>query len=106
MSKFFKTDEERNLWIKLNAERIAYKSKVRHGIDKPLGKIEETYSPMSQSNNQLIYDETTQSELRFTLDELLLPEEELFHLCNNRYERILREIIDETNPADELFPEH
>jgi len=107
MSNFFKSDEERNLWIKLNAERIQYNSKVRLGVDRELGTIKDPTSAMFQSNNQLTYDEMTQPELRFTLEELLLPEEDLYYLAKNRSERLMWETMgqtEDTNP--ELFEEH
>jgi len=107
MGKFFRTDEERNLWIILNAERIRYKNGVILNIYMELGSITDPQSPMFQSNNQLLYDENVGGNLRFTLEELLLPEEDLFYLAKNRDERVLNELFNTTKKNDnELFEEH
>lgn len=67
MNNFFKSETDRMLWIKLNAERIHF----NHDSTE-LGNINEAYTPMNISRNQLVYDETNCSEPRFSLEELLL----------------------------------
>jgi hypothetical protein len=73
MSKnFFKTENERLLWIKLNAERIQYENKVKNNQDNELGDINEQFSYMNISKNQLTYDENECDAPRYSFDELLL----------------------------------
>src|ERR1035437_3924209 len=81
---FFKNNEERLLWIRLNAERIQYSTKKLSHYNVPIGKIGELYSGMEISLNQLIYDESVRGELRFSFEELVLSHEELFQLTQNR----------------------
>jgi hypothetical protein len=105
---FFKSESERSLWIKLNAERLSYKTYLSGGERKEIGNINDVLSHMSQSNNQLLYDENVGGNLRFTLEELLLPEEDLFYLAKNRDERVMNELFNacKKNDNPELFPEH
>lgn len=85
MSKnFFKDNEERLLWIRLNAERIQYSTKKLNHKDVPMGKIGELNSYMQISLNQLTYDESVRGELRLSFEELVLPHEELFKLSQNK----------------------
>lgn len=81
---FFKNNEERLLWIRLNAERIQYSTKKLNHNDVPIGKIGELYSCMQISLNQLIFDQSVRGELRFSFEELVLSHEELFQLSQNR----------------------
>ena len=68
---FFKDEEERNLWVRLNAERIRHFQKTVNNQDQPdLGSIEIPYSHLWVSNNQLTYDEYMNTKPRFTLEEL------------------------------------
>lgn len=81
MHKFFKSEEDRNLWIRLNAERIQYSHKKLNKIDEDLGAIDKPYSHLWVSNNQLDYDEQKREVPRFSLEELSsLSMEELFKL--------------------------
>jgi len=76
----FKTDEDRKLWIRLNAERqIAWEKGLTY-FDKTTGKNLPTLQalhPRSMeealeiSENQCKYDEK-EGKLRFTFEELLL----------------------------------
>ena len=77
---FFKDENQRNLWIRLNAEHIQYVNKKTNGIDKPLGEIGQTYSFMQISANQLDYDEHMCNAPRFSFEELVFPHDELWKL--------------------------
>lgn len=84
---FFNSDEERKIWIRINAELIQYTQKLINGINNEIGKINLPYSPMWISNNQLTYDEYECDAPRFSLDELLsLSISELFKLNQQREE--------------------
>jgi hypothetical protein len=93
---FFKSDTERNLWIKLNAERIRYSNKVANRIDEEdLGDIDKPFSPMWISNNQLEFDEHEREALRFSFEELLtLSQEELFRLSVERNKEKIKLLFD------------
>lgn len=85
MVKFFKTDSERQLWIKLNAEHIQYGEKVVNNMDKEIGDINKVFSPMWVSKNQLEYDEANHDAPRFSFEELLTKSpDELVKLTRNR----------------------
>jgi len=80
---FFKSTEERSLWIKLKAEFIQeFQKRVNHQEVK-LGEINIPYCPMWVANNQLKYDEEN-GELRISLEQLLTYKYE-------DYEKDLRE---------------
>jgi len=79
-NKFFKTESERELWIKLNAERQIELEKELRYFDKET----QTYKPTLQALNprtmkealeisrrQLEYDEQNKDNPRYTLEELL-----------------------------------
>jgi hypothetical protein len=82
---FFKSKSDRNLWIRLNAERIQYSQKILNDIDMPLGEIGDRFSCTQVSINQLEYDEYERQAPRFSLEELfLLSQPELFRLADER----------------------
>jgi hypothetical protein len=84
-SKFFKKESDRNLWIKLNAERIMFMSLVVGDTNVELGDINTPYSPMWISKNQLEYDEKHEDNLRFTLEQFLtMTDKELFDFNFNK----------------------
>ena len=79
-NKFFKTESERELWIKLNAERQIEMEKGLTYFDKET----QTYRPTLQalnprtmseafeiSRNQLEYDEKNKDKPRYSLEEML-----------------------------------
>ncbi len=79
-NKFFKSKLERELWIKLNAERQIEREKGLKYFDKNT----QTYKPTIQalnprtmkealeiSKNQLEYDEQNKDKPRYLLEELL-----------------------------------
>jgi hypothetical protein len=66
---FFKSESERNLWVKLNAEVIRYYFHDKERED--LGDINTPFSYMWISNNQLTYDEHECDAPRFSFEELL-----------------------------------
>lgn len=103
---FFQNEKERNLWIRLNAERIRYSNKIMNHIDNDdLGSIDEERSPLWISNNQLIYDEHMHDSPRFSLEELsAMSHEDLFILAQKRNQEIMDKLFDEIfeNNIDEL----
>jgi len=96
---FFKSESERNLWIKLNAERIQYSQKILNNIDAQLAEIDERFSCMQISANQLEFDEYEREAPRFSFDELfLLSQPELFRLADERNrEKIQKMFSDSKN---------
>ncbi len=69
---FFKSESERNLWVKLNAEVIRYfHETVNNKEREDLGDINTPYSYTWISNNQLTYDEHECDAPRFSFEELL-----------------------------------
>ncbi|MBE0676690.1 MAG: hypothetical protein IH591_18690, partial [Bacteroidales bacterium] len=84
--KFFRNKRERELWIRLNAERIQYRNKMLNSEEQPFGSISEPQSCMWISKNQLDYDEHLLEAPRFSFEELLLTREELFRLEIKREE--------------------
>ena len=82
-SKFFNTDADRNLWIKLNAERISYYNcNVLKESAQDLGSVDKLHSIMYISKNQLDYDEVENNKPRFSLEEFLsLTDEEILELA-------------------------
>jgi hypothetical protein len=95
---FFRNDEERNLWIRLNAEHIRYCKKVVNRIDKPdLGSIDEPHTHMWVSNNQLVYDEFMEDAPRMSLAELsAMSQDELVILAEKRNEETIKKIFKDT----------
>ena len=82
---FFKSESERLLWVKLNAERIQFSTKLLNNQDTPMGEIGQPYTCMQISLNQLEYDEANCDELRFSFEEfLVLTAKELFNLARYR----------------------
>jgi len=102
---FFKNESERMLWIRLNAERIQYSQKMLNGINESIGKIDEPFSIMQTSLNQLSYDEHRRNAPRFSFEELVLSHDELFRLADRRNKKKLVEMFDTElgKIADELL---
>jgi len=92
---FFRDTEQRNLWIRLNAEHICYCQKVINNIDKQdLGSIDIPYSHLWVSNNQLIYDEYMRDQPRMSLAELsAISHEELLQLSQERMKQTIDELF-------------
>ena len=97
---FFKTEKDRLLWIRLNAERIQYCQKMINKIDEPLGVIGNPDSYMQISLNQLIYDETCRDKPRFSFEELVLSHEELFKLDQKRNSEVLNDLFRKNHPVN------
>jgi hypothetical protein len=93
--KFFKSENERNLWIRLNAERIKYSNEVNNRIiNEDIGNVDKEYSPMWISKNQLEFDENEKDALRFSFEELLtLSPQELYKLSKEKNQDKLKEFI-------------
>jgi hypothetical protein len=95
--KFFKDDNERNLWIKLNAEHIRYGEKVvNNKIIEDLGSIDKAYSPLWISNNQLTYDEYMHDAPRISFEEFLtLSDDQLVRLTREKNRQKIEELFDD-----------
>jgi hypothetical protein len=92
---FFKDQEQRSLWVRLNAEHIQYSSKVLNNLDEPLGKIGEPFSYMQISENQLTYDEFMCNAPRFSFEELVMSHQQLFKLAQKRNEDKIKKAYNE-----------
>lgn len=94
---FFKSESERNLWIKLNAEHIRYCNKmVNHKNEQDLGDINKVYSPIWISNNQLTYDEYMCDAPRISFEEFLtLSDAQLLYLVQERNRQKIKEMFEE-----------
>lgn len=68
---FFKSESERDLWIKLNAEVIKYVHESKGIKHADLGDVNTAHTPMWISKNQLDYDEYEANKPRFSFEELL-----------------------------------
>jgi hypothetical protein len=98
MKTFFKNENERNLWIRLNAERIqGYNNIIEKYLEiksneiisevtsDNMGDMNKPYSYMWISKNQLEYDENNKDAPRFSLEQLLiLTPKELFVLVQEK----------------------
>lgn len=95
--KFFKDEEQRNLWIRLNAEHIRYGEKVFNGKDiQDLGGIDEQFSPMWISNNQLRFDEEHRNAPRFSFEELsTLSQDELVVMTRKRNRETIKTLFED-----------
>jgi len=91
---FFKDENERNLWVRLNAEHIKYFHKVVNRIEKDnMGDVNKPYSHMWVSNNQLTYDEYMCDAPRYSFEELVLPHDELLRLADKRNRAHIKKIF-------------
>jgi hypothetical protein len=100
--KFFKSENERNIWIRLNAELVQYTQKVIWGDDLAVGDINTSYSSILMSNNQLTYDEYECDAPRFSLEELLLiPIPELFKMAREKEMQEIRKMFQECEENNE-----
>jgi hypothetical protein len=97
--KFFKDENQRNLWIRLNAEHIHYVAKKLNKIDfkqnLEIGKLGEPFSCMQISANQLDYDEHMCDAPRFSFEELVLPHDELLRLEKKRNGEMVKRMFKE-----------
>ena len=102
---FFKDEEERNLWVRLNAERIRHFQKTVNNQDQPdLGSIEIPYSHLWVSNNQLTYDEYMNTKPRFTLEELAaMNHDDLLVLGEERSRETIKKIFDEVFDDEDII---
>jgi len=103
---FFKDEEQRNLWVKLNAERIRHHALVINGINRPdLGDVNIPYTHLSISNNQLTYDEYLRDEPRFSLEELSsMSYDDLLKLSAKRNAETIKELFEDVfNDDDETI---
>lgn len=92
---FFESEEQRNLWLRLNAERIRHFHRVVNNQDvQELGHVDKAYTHLWISNNQLIYDEYMRDAPRFSLEELaaMLPDD-LLKLGSARNRETIKELF-------------
>lgn len=104
---FFKSEKDKLLWVRLNAERIQYSTKRINNVDVPVGKIGEPNSCMQVSMNQLIYDEAYRDKPRFSFEELVMSHDELFNLDQKRNKKVLETLFADnccTDDSDEFNP--
>lgn len=81
---FFKNDSERKLWIKLNAERLL-DYRIAHGFSKhEIGSVDEPYTPMWVSSNQLEFDENEREAPRFSFEELIMFDQNKLKLLEDK----------------------
>ena len=99
---FFRSDSERSLWIRLNAERLQYSNRVLNRKESPLGSVDEPHTYMWISKNQLDYDENQRSALRFSLEELLLSPADLFRLEQQREKEEVRRMQKQNSSEDDI----
>lgn len=93
---FFKKEAERNIWIRVNAERLQYCDIADGMEDRKLGSIDEKYTYMWVSNNQLNYDEHECDAPRFSMEELLLNSlPELYRLTKRRMDEEMLKAFNE-----------
>lgn len=97
---FFRNKGERELWIRLNAERIKYRNKMLNNEEQPFGSISEPQSCMWISGNQLVYDEHCREAPRFSFEELLMTREELFRLEIKREEEEQKKMKEQSSPEE------
>jgi hypothetical protein len=96
IKSFFKSQTDRDIWIRINAELVQYTQKVLNGVQKELGNMSIDYSPIWESNNQLVYDEHECDVPRFSLEELLISSiPELFQIARQREEEETRRMFEE-----------
>ena len=95
--KVFFAKKDRDLWVRLNAERIMYAQKVAYNQSDEMGGIDIEFSPLCISNNQLIYDEFMEDQPRFSLEELAaMSHEDLHKLSEERLKESIKRQFDET----------
>ena len=99
---FFRSESERSLWIRLNAERLQYSDRMLNSEESPMGCVEEPHTYMWISGNQLDYDEHQRPSPRFSFEELLLSPAELFRLGQQREEEELRHMLEQNSSEDDL----
>jgi len=94
---FFKNENERNLWIKLNAEHIRYSKNQFNNLkeSQDLGNINKPHSDMWVSNNQLTYDEYMRDAPRISFEEFLtLSDSELLRVTQKRNSSVIKKIFE------------
>lgn len=94
---FFRDEEQRNLWLRLNAERIRYaRNRYFYLHSDDLGSIDKPNTPLWISNNQLTYDEYVSDAPRLSLVELSsMSHENLLILSEERESETMKKIWDE-----------
>jgi hypothetical protein len=104
---FFKDESQRNLWIRLNAEHIHYVAKKLNKVDfnqnLEIGKLGEPFSCMQISANQLDYDEHMCNAPRFSFEELVLSQDELFKLANKRHREEINKMFNLIGDVDGII---
>ena len=97
---FFRSERDRSLWIRLNAERLQY-SDMMLGRESPaMGSTDQPHTYMWIAKNQLDYDEHERTAPRFTFEELLLSPADLFRLEQQREEEKMRKMQEHDSSED------
>ena len=99
---FFRSESERSLWIRLNAERLQYGNRIMNRKESPMGSVDEPHTYMWISKNQLDYDEHQRKAPRFSLEELLLSPADLFRLEQQREKEDLRRMQEQNSSEDDI----
>lgn len=99
---FFRSESERSLWIRLNAERLQYGNSIMNRKESPMGSVDEPHTYMWISKNQLDYDEHQRMAPRFSLEELLLSPADLFRLEQKREEEDIRRMQEQNSSEDDI----
>ena len=96
--KVFFAKKDRDLWVRLNAERMRYSyNKTNNCDEQDLGDIDTPHTYIWISNNQLIYDEYMEDQPRFSLEELAaMSHKDLFRLAEERLKETIERQFDET----------
>lgn len=94
--QYFKDENERNLWVKLNAEHIRYGEKViNNKIIEDLGDVDKAYTPLWISNNQLTFDEYMCDAPRISFEEFLtLSDDQLVRLTVERNRQMTKKMFE------------
>ena len=100
---FFDDEEKRNLWVRLNAERIRHAhNHYNHPTTDDLGDLDKPNSPYWISNNQLTYDEYIEDQPRLSLEELsVMNHDDLRILSEKRESDVMQKIWDEIVDNDD-----
>ena len=99
---FFRSESERSLWIRLNAERLQYSDRVLKRKESPMGSVDEPHTYMWISKNQLDYDEHQRTAPRFSMEELLLSPSELFSLELQKDKEEVRRTQEQDSSEDDI----
>ncbi len=91
MKKYFRTPEDRNLWLRLRAEFHIEFSKRVNCLDIPMGDIDVPFSALRVANNELTTSEHSEW-FKFTLAELAsLHYDDLYQIYKSNERRFCQQ---------------